>query len=185
MLQRTTLRCKRENIVPGTSKNAFGILSLGILYKRSTLLVVLLVVQLLFISWGQTEAQTQKPFYKGKTLRVMVPYAPGGSTDLAARIVGRHLGKHIPGNPTVFVQNMSGAGGVVGANYLYNVAKKDGLTIHHVVRSLYIDQLIGKPRIDFDFAKFGWIGSFNRGPIMLMCRTDSGYTSIDAIRTAT
>ncbi|HXK27926.1 MAG TPA: hypothetical protein VJ646_06705, partial [Candidatus Binatia bacterium] len=75
------------------------------------------------------QAQESKPFYEGKTVQIVVASGPGASTDIGARLVGRFLGKHVPGNPNTLVQNMPGAGGLVAANQIYNLAKPDGLTI--------------------------------------------------------
>jgi tripartite-type tricarboxylate transporter receptor subunit TctC len=129
-------------------------------------------------------AQESKPFYEGKTLLLLVSSGPGATTDISARLVGRYLGRHIPGNPAVIVQNMPGGGGLVGANYLYNVAKPDGLTILAVSRANYLDQMVGRPEVKADFRKFNWIGSFNKAPMMAACRSDSPYKSIAAIRAA-
>ncbi|MBI4523901.1 MAG: hypothetical protein HY695_08835 [Deltaproteobacteria bacterium] len=133
-------------------------------------------------SWAL--AQRAKPFYEGKTIQMLVSAGPGGTTDISARLVGRHLGKHIPGNPSLIVQNMPGAGGLVAANHVYNVAKPDGLTILAVSRANYLDQMGGRPEVKSDFRKFGWIGSFNKAPMMAACRTDTEYKSIAAMRAA-
>ena len=129
-------------------------------------------------------APAARPFYEGKTIQLIVATGTGGTTDIAARLVAKHLGQHIPGNPTVIVQNMPAGGGIGGANYLYGVVKRDGLTIGGLIRSSYLDQMVGRPEVSFDFRKFGWIGSFNSAPMMLVCRTDSGYTSLERIRAA-
>jgi tripartite-type tricarboxylate transporter receptor subunit TctC len=129
-------------------------------------------------------AREARPFYEGKTIQLLVSSGPGATTDISARLVGRYLGKHIPGNPGVIVQNMSGGGGLVGANYLYNVAKPDGLTILAISRANYLDQMVGRPEVKADFRKFNWIGSFNKAPMMAACRTDTPYKSIAAIRAA-
>jgi tripartite-type tricarboxylate transporter receptor subunit TctC len=129
-------------------------------------------------------AQGPKPFYEGKTIQLVVASGPGASTDIGARLVGRYLGKHIPGNPGTIVQNMPGAGGLVAANYIFNIAKPDGLTILAITRSNYLDQMVGKPEVKFDFRKFAWIGSFNKSPMMVACRSDTPYKSIPAIRAA-
>jgi len=129
-------------------------------------------------------AQGTKPFYEGKTIQLVVASGPGASTDIGARLVGRYLGKHIPGNPGTIVQNMPGAGGLVAANYIFNIAKPDGLTILAITRSNYLDQMVGKAEVKFDFRKFAWIGSFNKSPMMVACRSDTPYKSIPAIRGA-
>jgi tripartite-type tricarboxylate transporter receptor subunit TctC len=102
-------------------------------------------------------------FYKGKTIRFVVGLAPGGGYDLSARTMGRHIGKHIPGNPTIVVENMTGAGSLIAANYTYNSAKPDGLFVGiwnsgHVLR-----QALGDKAVRFDGRKFGWIGAPTKG----------------------
>jgi tripartite-type tricarboxylate transporter receptor subunit TctC len=129
-------------------------------------------------------AQGSKPFYEGKTVQLIVSSGPGATTDIAARLVGRYLGKHIPGNPGTIVQNMPGGGGLVAANHLFNIAKPDGLTILAVSRANYLDQMVGRAEVRADFRKFGWVGSFNRAPMMIACRTDTPNTSIAAMRAA-
>ncbi len=151
-------------------------------YGRTALCGPILIVLGSAPSW--TLAQGAKPFYEGKTIQLLVSSGPGATTDISARLVGRHLGKHVPGNPGIVVQNMPGGGGLVGANYLFNVAKPDGLTILAVSRANYLDQMVGRPEVKADFRKFGWIGSFNRAPMMVACRTDTPYKSIAAMRAA-
>jgi tripartite-type tricarboxylate transporter receptor subunit TctC len=131
-------------------------------------------------SWAL--AQGAKPYYEGKSIQLLVAAGPGASTDIGARLVGRYLGKHIPGNPGTIVQNMPGGGGLVAANHLFNIAKPDGLTILAVSRANYLEQMVGRPEVRADFRKFGWIGSFNRAPMMIACRTDTPYKSIAAMR---
>jgi tripartite-type tricarboxylate transporter receptor subunit TctC len=129
-------------------------------------------------------AQSDKSWFEGKTIQLLVASGPGATTDFGARLVGRFLGKHMPGNPGVVVRNMSGGGGLIAANYLYNVAKPDGLTILAVSRANYMEQIIGRPENKADFLKFNWIGSFNKAPMMAACRSDTEYKSITAIRAA-
>src|SRR6185295_774857 len=81
----------------------------------------------LSLAWAAQSFGAEKPFYEGKTLTVLINYAAGGPTDVEGRLLARHLGRHIAGQPNVIVQNMSGAGGVIGTNYLGQVAKNDGL----------------------------------------------------------
>ncbi len=130
-------------------------------------------------------AFAQAPFYQGKTIRVIVGTPPGNLYDFWARLIADHIGKHIPGNPSFIVQNMTGAGHVVAVNHLYSVAKPDGLTIiGSVIPSLYLNQLVGRPEIQFDWAKFGWIGSPARGSSQMYMRADTPYKSIEEVRTA-
>src|SRR5580765_1290843 len=105
-------------------------------------------------------ADAVETFYKGKTLQVLVGFAPGGGYDLYARTLARYMGRHIPGNPTMVPQNMPGAGGVKVMNYLYNVARKDGTVMGTFARGLVIEPLLGHTQgIQFDATKYNWIGS--------------------------
>ena len=98
-------------------------------------------------------------FYKGKTIRFVVGLAPGGGYDLSARTVGHHIGKHIPGNPTIIVENMTGAGSLIAANYTYNSAKPDGLFVGIWNSALVLRQALGDKAMRFDARKFGWVGA--------------------------
>ena len=144
--------------------------------------VSLALVFLLQASFSLTYAQ--EPYYKGKTIRFLVNFSAGGPTDVFGMLIARYFPKHVAGNPPVVVQNMAGAGGSVSANYLYNVAKPDGLTILAVNRANYLEQMVGRPEVKLDFRKLNWLGSFNRAPMMITCRKDSGFTTIDALRNA-
>jgi tripartite-type tricarboxylate transporter receptor subunit TctC len=98
-------------------------------------------------------------FYRGKTVALIIGYSAGGGYDTYGRVVARHLGKHLPGNPAVIPQNMPGAGSLRSANYLYNVAPKDGTAIAHFSRGLAMEPLIGTSATQFDARKFSWLGS--------------------------
>ena len=100
------------------------------------------------------------------------------------RFVALYLGKHIPGNPDIVVQNMPGAGAIIAANHIYNVAKPDGLTIGVVNPANYIDQLLGSKEVKFDWPKFSWIGSPERIDQVLFIRTDFPYKTLDDMRSA-
>ena len=97
-------------------------------------------------------------FYKDKTIRFIVGYSPGGSFDLYTRVIARHFSKHVPGNPTTIVENMTGAGGIIAANNLYNIAKPDGLTIGAWAAPLVLQQIMGNEAAKFDGRKFGYLG---------------------------
>jgi len=127
-------------------------------------------------------ASAQTPFYQGKTIRIVVGSTTGGGYDLWARVLARYYGKYIPGNPTILVQNMPGAASIVATNYLYNVAKPDGLTLGALLPAIYFDQLVGRKEVQFDFAKIPWIGSPEQNDILHYMRADSPYKSIDDIR---
>jgi len=121
-------------------------------------------------------------YFQGKTLRVVVGSSSGGGYDLWARLMAQHIGKHIPGNPVVVVQNMPGAGGVVAANYVYGIAKPDGLTLGAFNPALYFDQLVGRPEVKFDWSKFTWIGSPEQNDVLHFIRTDAPFKTIDDLR---
>src|SRR5256714_11394185 len=100
-----------------------------------------------------------QPNFAGKPLTIIVGYKPGGGYDGAARMLARHLPQHIPGKPTVIVQNMPGGNSIIAANHMYNVAKPDGLTIGTFNRNLPIAQWPAVCGVKFDITKFAWIGS--------------------------
>jgi tripartite-type tricarboxylate transporter receptor subunit TctC len=104
-----------------------------------------------------SRAQPSEPF-RGKTITIYVGFPAGGGYDSYGRLVARHLGRHIPGNPTVVVSNMPGAQGIACANYLYGVAPKDGTALAVLVQSVAQDQVIGTTAVQYDAAKFTWIG---------------------------
>jgi putative tricarboxylic transport membrane protein len=91
-------------------------------------------------------------------MHLIVSTSPGGATDIAGRLVARTLGKYIPGQPEIIIQNMPGAGGIVSANYLFGIAKPDGLTILAVNRANYLEQMVGRPEVKLDFpqAQLDW-----------------------------
>ena len=126
----------------------------------------------------------QANFYQGKTVRVVVGSTTGGGYDLWARLMAQHIGKHIPGHPTVMVQNMPGAGGVVAANYLYTNVKPDGLTIGAFNPALYFEQLVARPEVKFDWGTFIWIGSPEKNDVVHFIRSDSPFKTIDDLRNA-
>ncbi len=102
-------------------------------------------------------------FYKGKTIRFIVGAPAGGGYDTYTRAIGRHLGKHIPGNPSMVVENMDGAGSLIAANYTYNKAERDGLAIGVWISGQIIRQALGDRSPRFDGRKFGWIGAPSKG----------------------
>jgi tripartite-type tricarboxylate transporter receptor subunit TctC len=127
------------------------------------------------------DVRAQANFYGGKTITVVVGSAPGGLYDLWGRLLARTMGKYIPGNPNMLVQNMPGGGSIVAANFLYGIAKPDGLTIGMFQTHLYLEQMVGRPEVKFDVGKFNWLGSQEKGQMMLYIRADSPYKSIDDI----
>jgi tripartite-type tricarboxylate transporter receptor subunit TctC len=106
-------------------------------------------------------AQSPAEFYKGKTVEIDIGFSVGGGYDLYARMIARHLGKHIPGNPAVVPKNMEGGGGLRLANWLYGAAPKDGTVIGATSRAMPFEPLLGNKGAHYDGAKFTWIGSAN------------------------
>ena len=104
------------------------------------------------------QAQTPEEFYRGKTINLVIPNAPGGSFDLYARLAAAHLGRFIPGNPSIVAQNMPGAAGMQAANYLTNVAPKDGTVMSVLVPNITLAQILGVQSIAYDTRRFNWIG---------------------------
>ena len=123
-------------------------------------------------------------FYSGRTVQLVIGYAPGAGYDEYARLLGRHIARHIPGHPTVVVQNMPGAGSIRAANYLYNVAPKDGTTIGGFARGVFLDPLLGRTEgMRYDAAKFGWLGSITSDAGVCAFRSDAGINSWQDMRT--
>lgn len=145
---------------------------------KKTLLSFLLVLL------GIGGAQAQTPYFQGKTITIVVGYQAGDGYDIWSRLLAAHIGKHIPGNPGLIVQNLPGAGSLIAANHIYGVAKPDGLTIGSIGPSLYLDQLVGKKEVLFDWAKFGWVGSTENTPWLLYMKADTPYKSIEDVRKA-
>src|SRR5262245_5575231 len=107
---------------------------------------------------GPARAQDGDEFYRGKTITIIIPIGPGGAYDAYARLVSRHLGRKLPGNPTIIARNMPGGGGVIASHYLYNVAPQDGTTLAIITSSFANEQLFGNPQIRYDARKFLAIG---------------------------
>jgi len=149
--------------------------------RRVVVLVVSGIVVLGLAGGPPLEAQS---FFAGKTVRIVVGLAPGGGFDTYARLVARHLGKHILGNPTVVVENMTGAGGLISANHLYRVAKPDGLSLAHVPGTLLLGQVLGQPGIEFDARKFEYIGATVKEDVVCALTKASGVASIDQLMAA-
>ncbi len=149
--------------------------------KRALVIMGVLVSFLFFASIGLTAPE----FYEGKTVRLSVGFSAGGGFDLWARLVSRHLGRHIPGNPTVIVENITGAGGLIQMNQLFKATKPDGLTIGHINGGLILSQMMGQPGYDFDSTKFIYIGAANKENAIFVFSKKSGITSADKWRAST
>src|SRR5688572_310424 len=128
-----------------------------------------------------TPAWAQGSFYEGKTVTVVIG-ASGGSLEIAARIAARHLGKHLPGNPNVIVQNMTGAAHLVATNHVYTVAKPDGLTLLAANPNVGIAQLTKVEAARFDLRRFQWLGSSGADGVALSISADLPYQNRDEVK---
>ena len=127
--------------------------------SRHPAMVGVLLVLVLIVAPRSGAAASGDEFFRGKVIRIIVGFSPGGGFDTFARVVARYMGKHIPGNPTVIVENMTGAGSLIAANHIYKVAKPDGLTIGAFNGNQILAQLVGGQGIAFDARKMEWIGA--------------------------
>lgn len=131
---------------------------------------------------GAATAQTVSDFYRGQTITIVVPFTADSDWTAIARLLARYLGKYIPGEPDVIVENMPGTGTLTATNYLYNAAPPDGLTIGTFDNNSLLSQLDGEEGVQFDGRHFGWLGSFsNESMVVWALRTDSAYTTADAL----
>ncbi len=131
-----------------------------------------------FVGAGRA-AVAQSGFYDGKTVNIVVSYAPGGGYDFYSRLLARHIGDHIPGKPTIIVQNMPGAAGVVASNYVYVAATKDGTVIAAVDQNIPMFQLLGGEGVRFDVAKFQWLGNIASANGLVMAWHESGVKTLE------
>ena len=125
------------------------------------------------------ECASVDDFYKGKTVKIVVGFSAGGGFDTYARAISRHMSKHIPGNPGIVVENMTGAGSLIAANHVYKVAKPDGLTIGHFIGGFFLGQVLGQPGIEFDARKFEFIGAPVSDHVVCALTKASGITSVE------
>jgi len=149
-----------------------------LVFCRSALVVFALGVLFPLNSYAQTAN------FQGKTMTIIVGTVAGDLYDLYARAIALFMGRHLPGNPNIVVQNMPGAGHMIAANYIYNVAKPDGLTMGAINAGLYFEQLIGRSEVKFDWTKFNWIGNATKSPQVLYMRADAPFKTIEDVRTA-
>jgi tripartite-type tricarboxylate transporter receptor subunit TctC len=143
---------------------------------------IVTMVAALAVAGGAARADAVSDFYKGKVVNVVVGYSTGGGYDVYGRLLASHLGRHIPGNPTVVLQNMPGAGSLRSVNYLYNTAPKDGTVLGLFARDMPLIGLIGNnPNVRFDPRKLTWLGSsssYANDAYLLITRKDAAVKSI-------
>lgn len=123
-------------------------------------------------------ALAQSNFYEDKAIRLVLGFSAGGISDLWGRALARAMSSHIPGKPQILLQNMPGAGSLTAANYVYNVAKPDGLTIGNFTPGLFFNQLIGAKEVQFDWSKFVWIGSPEQTQRIIYIRSDAPFRTV-------
>lgn len=150
--------------------------------KRAVLCLSVLLVGSALLS--RAAQATTHEFFRGKTIRLVVGTSVGGAMDDWARLIAPHLGRNIPGSPTLVVQNMPGAGTIIAANYLHDVAKPDGLTLGLVNPGIYVDQLLRAKEVHFDWPKFSFIGSPERVDQVLFIRRDFPQQTLEELRKA-
>src|SRR5215510_4723011 len=148
---------------------------------RRSLGFAVAVALIAVLSVGRARAADVADFYRGKQINLVVGYGPGGGYDVYARLVARHLGRHVPGNPAVVVQNMPGAGSLRAVNYLANTAPRDGSVIATFSRDMPLLGILGNPNVRFDARTFTWLGSsssYGNDSYLLFTRTDAQVKSI-------
>ena len=142
------------------------------------------VVAAAFMAAGILPAQAQSvaDFYRGKTINVLIGVGVGGEYDLQARMVARHLGKHIPGSPTVVPQNMIGAGGIKMANYLFAQAARDGTNIGVMGNNFPATETVGGSGVQYSSVKFNWLGTMAPVVETMAVLTSTGVKTVDDLR---
>jgi len=143
-----------------------------------TLVRLLFLLAVVLVPIRVNAAAADQDFYRGKTIRIVVGFAAGGGFDAYARIIARQMGRHIPGNPAMLVDNMTGAGSRVAANYLFR-AQPDGLVIGNFIGSLVLQQILGDKGIEFDGRKFDWLGAPVQDENVCALTKASGINSLD------
>jgi tripartite-type tricarboxylate transporter receptor subunit TctC len=157
--------------------------SAGARIGRTVILAAAMVCSVQLFQASRARAQSA-PFYQGKTIRIVIGFTSGGLYDQYARILSRHMPKYIPGNPNIVVQNMPGAGSLTATNYVYGVAKPDGLTLGMVGSGIYLDQLLERQEAQFDVRKLVWLGSVDQRDLLLYIRADAPWKSVEDILAA-
>ena len=146
---------------------------------QKQLSAILLAVVGILLAGGSGHTATQDSFYKDKVIRLIVGFSAGGGFDVNARIIARHMGKYTPGNPSIIVENMTGAGSLIAANYVYKAAKPDGLTVGNFAGGLIMNQVFGQPGIEFDARKYIYIGVPAKSPPVCVLSKTSGITTME------
>ena len=161
------------------------------MHLRNGLFLLLAGIALLAPKVFAAQATPAKPafdekavadFYRGKTVRIIVGFSAGGGYDQYSRLIGRHLSRHIPGNPNVLVDNMAGAGSMIAANHMYNAAPKDGTVIGNLSGPIVLEQLFGNPAVQYDMAKFRYLAVPVSESYLMIAHKRTGITKFDELR---
>lgn len=134
------------------------------------------------LSTGVASAQSVEEFYRGKTISMVIGLSAGGDYDLRARLLTRHMPRHIPGNPAMVPRNMPGAGGMAAANWLMKVAPRDGTVILMVTQNMPLAQALGLSGVDFDARRFNWLGNTTDTPNVISVWAGAGVRSVEEAR---
>lgn len=151
--------------------------------NRTTRMLVTGLTAGLAMAATTTTASAEATNFEGKTIKIVIPYGPGGTYDKYGVAFAGHLGKHIPGNPNIILQHMPGAGGAKAMNWFYNVAPKDGMTLIVPLDNGVTNQLMRPAKMRYDARNFSWIGSSNQTNVVMVVRTDSGIEKLSDLKT--
>lgn len=139
----------------------------GKVFLRTSIALMVVLIP----AWIEAADIGSDDFYKGKRIRIIVGYSPGGGYDTYARMIARYIDRYIPNKPGIVVQNMPGAGGLVSANYVYNLAPRDGTAVLHVGGSTILKQLAGDDGVKYDALKFNYLGApFTEGTVLVITK---------------
>lgn len=141
-----------------------------------------MVLFIFFAFMASREARATAPYYEGKVLKIIVGFAPGGGYDRMSRLLAKHLPRYIPGKPTIIIENMAGANSMIAANYLYNIAKPNGLAIGAINNGLPFAQLLKAEGARFDLTKYAWVGSSASEAHVFTILADLPYKTFDDLR---
>ena len=128
-------------------------------------------------------AQNESKFYDGKQIRMIIRSGVGGGYDLYSRMLARHIGRHIPGNPSVLPTNMPGGGGIQAGNWLAKIAPRDGTVVHMIMQNMMAAQAVSGPGVEFDTRKFIWLGNTTSAPNVVNTWHTTGVTSVEQVKT--
>jgi len=151
--------------------------------RQRTIIIASLAALLASIAAPPVEADPVADFYHGKTINLIIGTSIGNDYDFRARLIARHLGRHLPGQPTIVPQNMPGVGGVKAANYIASIAPRDGTVLHMIMSNMMSAQAVGAQGVEFDIRKFFWVGNTTSTPNVTNSWYTTGITSIEQVKT--